>query len=231
MNVLFILANYKLEFAVIAVLIGAIAAIPYIQTMWRGHRPPYTTYFGWLLIGVTGFIFHYQAIDAEDAKWSAFLPALYIVIPAVYIGLLVYLKAGWELNRRDKICLSGIVLCWMVWVVAHLSGVSAIAVPLLALVATDIFSTWPILEDALRGKESGHKNRISWSLTAISTIAGVFAVAEPWSSEMIYPGYLMIMMSAICYFSLVRRQMVQRPAPWAPRRTQVPRNRQPVPGQ
>ena len=110
---------HKREFALFFVVVGAIAAVPYIYTIFKGHRPPYSTYLGWLLIGSTGFIFHYQAISAENEKWSAFLPALYIFIPLTYLLLLVFLRAKWELDRRDKACPTGIALCWVVWVISH----------------------------------------------------------------------------------------------------------------
>lgn len=222
MNFGFTFASYKSEFAIASVLIGAISAIPYLKSMWNGHRPPYTTYLGWLLIGTTGFIFHYQAIKPSDEKWSALLPALYIFIPLVYITLLIALKAIWKLDTRDMVCLSGILLCWLVWVIAHLLGISTMTVPLIALVATDAFSSWPILQNAWKGEESERENQIAWSLAAISVVAGVVAVADPFSAEMIYPAYLMVLMSAICLFSLFSsmwaKKPIHTPAPWAPKR-------------
>ena len=74
--------------------------------------------------------------------------------------------------------------------------------PLFALVATDAFASWPLLQDEFRGEESKPMNVLSWTLTAASTLAGVMAVAEPQSVEVIYPGYLLIMMGTIWICSL-----------------------------
>lgn len=194
--------EFKLGFATLSVALGSLATIPYIVSILNGHRPPYSTYLGWLLIGVTGFIFHYQAISAEDDKWSAFLPALYILIPLTYLLLLAFLRAQWKLDTRDKASLIGIVVCWVVWVASHLSGLSHPIVPLVALVTTDAFASWPLLQDASRGEESKPMNVASWTLTLGSVACGVVAVADPWSAEMVYPGYLLVMMGGIWLCSM-----------------------------
>ena len=194
--------EFKLGFATLSVALGLLAAIPYIISILKGHRPPYSTYVGWLLIGVTGFIFHYQAISAEDDKWSAFLPALYILIPLTYLLLLIFLGAQWKLDTRDKVSLTGIAVCWLVWMASHFSGVSNPAVPLVALVATDAFASWPLLQDAGRGQESKPMNVASWTLTLGSVGCGVVAVADPLSAEMVYPGYLLVMMGGIWLCSM-----------------------------
>ena len=194
---------HKREFALFFVVVGAIAAVPYIYTIFKGHRPPYSTYLGWLLIGSTGFIFHYQAISAENEKWSAFLPALYIFIPLTYLLLLVFLRAKWEHDRRDKACPTGIALCWVVWVTSHFSSISNPLMPLVALVATDAFASWPLLQDASRGAESKPLNVVSWTLAFLSVASGLLAVADPRSSELIYPGYLFMIMGGIWAGSLI----------------------------
>ena len=194
--------DLKFEFATFSVVVGALAALPYIYAIIKGHRPPYSTYLGWLFIGSTGFVFHYQTIGAGDYKWSAFLPALYILIPLTYLLLLVFLKAKWEMDARDKTCLGGVAVCWIVWVASHFAGLSNPAVPILALVATDAFASWPLLQDASRGEESKPMNVVAWSLAFVSVAAGVFAVADFRSAEIIYPGYLFLLMGSIWVFSL-----------------------------
>ena len=194
--------EFKLGFATASVALGSLAAIPYIFAILRGHRPPYSTCLGWLLIGMTGFIFHFQAISVEDDKWSAFLPALYILIPLTYLVLLIFLRARWKLDTRDKVSLFGIAVCWLVWVVTHFSGFSSPVIPLVALASTDAFASWPLLQDASRGEESKPMNVLSWTLTLGSVACGVIAVADPWSAEIVYPGYLLIMMGSIWLCSM-----------------------------
>lgn len=190
--------------AVTSVIVGTLANIPYVIVILKGHRPPYTTYLGWSLIGVMGFIFHFQAIDASNDKWSALFPGLFAIIPLAYLCLLVSLGAQWQLDTRDKICLTLVLASGTVWAASHLTGFGTVTLPLLALVSTDTFSSWPILQNAWRGAESMTLNRVSWFLTMVSSAFGASSVAAPFTAEMIYPGYLSVMMAAIFFCSLRR---------------------------
>ena len=209
MEVLSILETSKAAFAIVAFLLGLFAGVPYHVAILQGHRPPYTTYVGWLLLGATGFWFHYQTILPDDPKWSVFLPAAFVFVPLSYLLLLVFLRAGWKLEKRDKVCLGGIFMSWVIWVVTQATIENSgwmILVPLLALVITDAFALWPILQDASRGKESGGMEKISWGMTFASTIFGGLAVEKPLSLEMIYPTYLIITMGLIAacsFFSVL----------------------------
>lgn len=194
----------KEVFAIASLAAGTFANIPYFIVIIKGHRPPYTTYMGWSLIGVMGFFFHFQAIDAANDKWSALFPALFAVVPLAYLFLLVVLGAEWRMDRRDKICLSLILVSGVVWIVSHLAGLGTIILPLVALVTTDAFSSWPILQNAWRGEESMPLNRLSWFLTMASSAFGAASVAAPSTAEMIYPSYLFVMMGAIFVCSLRR---------------------------
>ena len=190
--------------AIASVVTGLIANIPYVIVILRGHRPPYTTYLGWTLIGVLGLLFHVQAIDAMNSKWSALFPALFAIVPLAYLCLLASLGARWYLDGRDKICLGLILASASVWVVSHVAGFGTITFPLIALVATDVFSSWPILQNAWLGEESRPLNRLSWFLTTVSAAFGAGSVAAPASAEMIYPGYLFLMMGVIFLCSFRR---------------------------
>ena len=195
-------ANKEL-LAIASVAVGTLANFPYVIAIIKGHRPPYTTYFGWFMIGIMGFIFHFQSIDAASDKWSALFPALFAAIPFAYLGLLISLGAKWRPDRRDKTCLYLIAVSWTVWVTGHLSGFGTIFLPLLALIATDAFASWPILQNAWRGDESNPLNRVSWFLTTVASALGASAVAAPSTAEMIYPGYLLVMMWAIFMGSIL----------------------------
>ncbi|MES2966230.1 MAG: hypothetical protein V4668_00415 [Patescibacteria group bacterium] len=205
MEVLSIFEDYKLAFGIFALIFGVLAALPYHWAIFEGHRPPYSTYIGWFLLGATGFVFHYQTISPDDAKWSLLLPAVFVVVPLSYLLVLIFLKAGWLLDKRDKICLKGIVISWLIWVVSLLTLPETgylIAVPLTALVITDAFASWPILQDAFKGKESATKTKWSWALTFLSTTCGLLSVENPFSLEVVYPGYLFAMMGMIAACSL-----------------------------
>ena len=205
MEVLSIFENSKAVFAIIAVLLGGCAAIPYLIGIFRGHRPPYSTYIGWLLLGATGFWFHYLTISPDDPKWSVFLPAVFVAVPLTYLAVLIYLRAGWYLDTRDKICLAGIFLSWVIWVITQLTLPETgwlIVVPLTALVITDAFASWPILQDAYHGHESGHMMQWSWGMTFVATIFGCLAVEQPFSLEIAYPFYQLVMMGMMAFCSL-----------------------------
>lgn len=179
----------------------------------QGHRPPYSTYIGWLLLGATGFLFHYQTILPNDPKWSVFLPAAFVAVPLSYLLLLAYLRAGFQLDKRDKICLGGISMSWVIWIISHYTITDSswmILVPLLALVVTDAFALWPILQDAFRGKESGLGEKWSWGMTFVSTIFGGLAVEKPLSLEMIYPTYLFVTMGLIAICSLFSARWLKK---------------------
>ncbi len=205
MEVLSIFEDHKLAFGIFAILFGVLAALPYHWAIIRGHRPPYSTYIGWLLLGVTGFVFHYQAISPDDQKWSLFLPGAFVIVPLSYLLVLVFFKAGWYLDKRDKICLLGIFICWVVWLLLHRelpeTGYLS-ALPLMAFVITDAVASWPILQDAFKGKESATMTKWSWALTFTSTACGLLSVENPFSLEVIYPSYLFAMMGMIAVCSL-----------------------------
>ena len=208
MEVLSIFESSKAAFAIIAVLLGGCAAIPYLVGIFRGHRPPYSTYAGWLLLGATGFYFHYQTISPEAPKWSVYLPGVFVAIPLTYLLVLMYLRAGWHLDRRDKICLAGIFFSWVIWILSEKSLPETgwmMAVPLAAFIITDAFASWPILQDAYRGHESGRMMQWSWGMTFLATIFGCLAVNEPISLEIVYPVYQLAMMGMIAICSLGSR--------------------------
>lgn len=215
MEALSIIEASKPAFAISGFLLGASAGIPYAVAITTGHRPPYSTYVGWLLLGATGFWFHYQTILPTDPKWSVFLPAAFVLVPFSYLFLLFCLQAGWNLDKRDKICLSGILFSWVIWVLAQIylpeSG-WMIVVPLMALLVTDAFATWPILQDAYRGKESGPLQKLSWGMTFASTIFGGLAVEKPASLEMVYPGYLLVMMGLLAACSIFSSRWINKEA-------------------
>lgn len=227
--------SHKKEFAITAACIGLISSVPYIWAIWNSHRPPYTTYLGWLLIGSTGFVFHYLAIPTGHSKWSALLPAVNILIPLVYVSLLICLKARWKLEKRDKWCLSAVGVSWCVWVVTDLTnithGSSGMLVPLTALIATDVFASIPIYQNARKGLESKFWNKVSWSLGLLSTLCGLASVGDYTSLEVMYPTYLVVMLTAIALSSVTKtfpKVFVTVPAEWAPRR--VSPSRSPVRG-
>jgi hypothetical protein len=147
--------------------------------------------------------------SSTDPKWSVFLPAVFVVVPLSYLIVLFYLKSGWGLDRRDKACLAGVGICWLVWVVAELKFANSdwlIALPLFALVATDAFASWPLLQNAYRGQESQKAVRWSWGLTFAATVFGILSVGDLGSLEVVYPGYLCLMMGSIAYFSFSHRE-------------------------
>ena len=180
-------------------------AAPYLFAIVRGHRPPYATYIGWLLIGATAFFLHWNAIPEGHDRWSALLPAAYIVIPASYLLILLLYRAPITFSRRDTISIVGVVVTWVIWVAAQNAGERALAVSLMALIMTDFFASWPILDDARRGYESKNANRASWALSAISAFLGVLAVSEAASLEITYPLYLLSLMATIFAFSLAKQ--------------------------
>lgn len=203
--VLFILESNKSAFAYAAFLLGALAAPFYHHALITGHRPPYSTYIGWLLLGVSGFWFHWQTILPDDPKWSAFGPLVFIVVPLSYLILLYCLGAKWELDGRDKRCLSGVAVCWAVWIIGELTISTEswfILLPMGFLIVTDVLASWPILQDAYRGEEGKWQMKCSWGLTALSAMCGALAVEKPFSKEMVYPSYLLIMMVIIASCSL-----------------------------
>ena len=208
MEVLSIFESSKAVLAIAAVLFGGCAAIPYLVGIFQGHRPPYSTYLGWFLLGATGFWFHYLTILPEDPKWSVYLPAVFVAIPLTYLLVLIYLRAGWHLDRRDKLCLTGIFISWVIWVASELYLPNTgwmMGVPLAAFVITDAFASWPILQDAYRGHESGRMMKWSWGMTFVATIFGCLAVDKPFSLEIVYPVYQLTMMGMMAICSLGSR--------------------------
>lgn len=214
MEVLSIFINSVAVYAIIASLLGVSAAIPYLMGIFQGHRPPYSTYFGWFILGATGFWFHYITIPPEAAKWSVYLPAVFVVIPLTYLIVLYYLGAKWQLDKRDKICLTGIMISWVIYVLSkyYLSETGwLMVVPLAAYIVTDAFASWPILQDAYRGHESGRKMQWSWGMTFVATIFGCMAVGQMFSLEMVYPAYQLLNMGMMAICSLGSKYWLKIP--------------------
>ena len=186
--------------------IGLTAAVPYVISIIRGHRPPYTTYVSWLLIGVTALVFHYQTIDPLDEKWSTFVILAFAMIPAIYITLLVALGSKWVLDSRDRLVLMAVLFCWIGWVAVSLFLDNQRALPVVLLILTEGFATWPILQNALRGEESALPNQISWNMTALSAWLSLASIANYNSAELLYPLYITAAMSTLAWASIFCRK-------------------------
>lgn len=209
MEVLSILKPWLANTSVVFAIAGSII---YMIALYVGHRPAWSSFVAWFFIGTTGFWFHLETIATDETSLSAYLPATFAFIPLMYIIFLYLLKAEWKLETRDIWCLAAAAVCWMVWVVTHAifgkAETSVAVIPMMVLVMTDTFSSWPILKSAVAGHENNKLNQWSWGLTAISTICGLGAVGNFASGEIIYPLYLFGMMSTIAFFSLRQKTIV-----------------------
>ena len=93
--------GFQATFGIMSLVIGVAASIPYIKAIIDGHRPPYATYLGWFLIGITAFAFHFGSIPSENAKWSALLPGIFILVPLTYLLLLLKGIGIFSQNKAD----------------------------------------------------------------------------------------------------------------------------------
>lgn len=236
MNVLLNLPRVEL-FAFIAVIFGSFAAIIYVIAIWRGHRPPYTTMIVWQVLGLSLWYFHKQT----DATWSLALIELYAIVPVIYLIELVVLRAKWSMQTRDFTCLGFAALSWCLWLLTKDIDSSlnmAVLFPLVALVCTDAFGSWPIFQDAWQGRE--YNGRYAWLCTLIAVSCELGTVNDYWSYEIILPLYFLGMMGGTALFALFRHPHTEkvvrakyRPAPMARRMQSVdrPLRRRVLPGQ
>ena len=190
-------------FGVLSLVLGVTASVPYMKAIVAGHRPPYATYLGWFFIGITALTFHLGAIPPNNAKWSALLPGIFVLVPLAYILLLLWYRAPMNLSKRDTISLLGVAICWAIWVTSHGRNGETSLASLAALLATDLFASWPILDDARKGMESGRATRVAWFIASISAGMGLLAVSSLLSLEAVYPSYLFILMSSIFLLSVI----------------------------
>lgn len=203
-------------FTCIAVIFGSIAAIIYVKEIWEGHQPPYTTILVWLILGLSLLYFH----GKTEATWSLALLVVYAVVPAIYLVELTLLKVRWSMKKRDMICLTLALLFWIIWLLTENledSSNSAVWIPLVALVCTDAFGSWPILQNSWQGKE--FEGRISWLCTLVAVSAELGTVNNFASPEIVLPVYFFVMMGGTALCALFRRTARYTPAPWAPGHT------------
>jgi hypothetical protein len=200
--------SYILDPSVLSA-VFAFAAVPfYFVSIWRdNHRPPYIAYLGWFIIASTAVWFQYNAVmKAGYGYGSLYLLIAFAIIPGLCLAFLFYLGSTGSLDKRDKCILGLIGVSWLVWLLTgNDSNYEWLAMG--ALIATDTFSTIPMVESAYKGNESKILTRISWSLTFISTIFGLMTVQGNLMSLVgIYPCYIFIMMGVIAGLALVRSQ-------------------------
>lgn len=199
-----VLSYYKLWLAVASVLIGGLAAAPYMVSILIGKtQPPYSTYIGWSLIGITATFFQIQAVQAGENLWSVIPVAAFGGISLTILTIMFKARVPWTCEARDKISFLGIGVSWLVWVTTHYWGSSSLLVlPLLALAMTDGFSSWPTFQDCRLGKQSSPLERTSWTMTAIAALCGLAAVAEFGTLEVFIPLYVAFYMCAIAAASI-----------------------------
>ena len=208
-----VLFNHAIRtvFASVALVLCLAATFPYRSEIRLGNeKPSYLTYIGWTLAGVTQFFIHLITIGPEEDKLSLIFLAGFAAAPAWV--LVTMIRAGVPFKseeadsdtKRDVISYAMLGLCWLAWVITRVAnmGPQWSFVPYILLATTDLISSWPMFKMCLAGKESGAPQRISWSMTAMSTILELFTVGNPWSEEMFIPGYLSVYMCAIAAASL-----------------------------
>lgn len=198
----------------IAIIFGSIAALIYVKEIWKGHKPPYTTIIVWLILGLSLLYFH----GKTEATWSLALLVVYAVVPAIYLIELCYLKVKWSMQKRDMLCLLLAGLSWMIWLFTKKledSSNLTVWIPLLALVSTDAFGSWPIFQNAWQGKE--FEGRFSWLCTLVAVSAELGTINNYKSPEVLLPAYFFVMMGGTALCALFRRTIRYTPAPWAPK--------------
>ena len=211
--------SYKLLFAITAVALAIAAMVPYILSIKAGEtKPPYSTYLGWTLIGVTMTLFQIQAVQAGESLWSVIPIAAFAVISLTILVTMIKARVKWTWESRDRISFLGIGVCWAIWVSTHYFGdVTGLTtwldegqallfialLPSVALALTDGFSSWPTFVQCLRGQQSGKAERWSWTLTALSSLFGLASVAEFQTTEIFIPLYVTCYMCAIAAASLL----------------------------
>ena len=202
-------------FAFFAVIFGTIAAVLYVITIWQGHQPPYTTLIVWFVLGLS--LLYFQG--KTEATWSIALLVIYAFIPIIYLVELIYLRVKWTMQRRDILCLVLAGLSWGMWFLTKDLTDSVnldILIPLIALVCTDAFGSWPILQDAWNGKE--FEGRLAWLCTLIAVSFELGTVNNYQSAEVILPSYFIVMMGGTALCAMFCRMAPYVPAPWATRK-------------
>jgi hypothetical protein len=126
-------------------------------------------------------------------------------VPLWYLALLVFLKAKWEIDRLECVCLTGAGASWLIWVLSHKFGGGLLGetLPLFAIVVVDGTGSVPTIRRAWRGFE--FENAFSWLITGLATSAELFAIDNWQSAEAIYPTYLAVAMGMIAVFANIRK--------------------------
>ncbi len=190
----------------VSLILGWVAILPVIREVWTHQTElPYATYLGWSLVGVTQIFLHWQ-VTAEGGLASLVFVAGTAAIPLTILLLIAISGTKWQWEKRDKMVYGAILICWLLWLSLNGSeGVRLEILPLIVLMMTDGISSWPILREAWQGKLGSLGFRVSWSLTALSTILGLLSVERKDTLEVFIPAYLCLYMSAIAVLSLTRR--------------------------
>lgn len=170
-----------------------------IYRLTERTKPNRVTWFIWTFVGAIT-VTSYYAAGATDTVW---VPAILTLEYAVTAILSIWYGEGgsWRQEkkqmRRDVFCLLGAVISAIAWWWFETPEIA-----LFATIAIDSFGAFPTIVKAYKAPQT--ENKLSWTLTALSSVINMLAVEWRWEVSTItiaaYPLYMLIANSMIASF-------------------------------
>ena len=185
----------------IAGIISFGAYLIYIISIFRGKtKPSRSTWWILTLVGILIFATSYS-LEATESMW---IQISYIVGPLFIAILSIFPKFGYKegLLPVDKICLSGAVVCAMIWLIFNSPFVAFIG-----SIIVDFIGLIPTIKKAYTDPEQ--ESPVAWSIETFASILNAIGITVWFSlaeKDWIYALYLTLINGFIA--SLLLRRFI-----------------------
>lgn len=166
---------------IIAGVIGAVGAIPYVADTLRGRtRPNRATWTVYAVVGSCAVVSSFAA----GGTWSLLVGVAYALGPmAILLASIRHGEGGW--NPLDRWCLLGAAAGLAAW---WFTGDPRVGVWLHT--GVDALGTLPTWVKAWR--DPAHENRRAWTIYAVGSTLNLFAIAQWTVGEAVYAVWLVV---------------------------------------
>lgn len=192
--------NLKEGLGIIAGIIALLAYVIYIISIFRGKsKPNRATWWIWAFMGLV-LALSYKFSGAENTVWVPyveFLGPLSIAILSVKYG------EGGLKDRTDLLCLFGVVISVILWIVFDS--------PLVALItnlAIDSFAIIPTIKKSYLRPEG--EDFWAWFGTGLADTLNLFAVEKFTFAILLYPIYMLVSDLIIICILFLRKKGIMK---------------------
>lgn len=150
-----------------------LAFIPYNIHLARGGESVWVSWLVWCLLDTSTLV---GMVAKEAANWQIIAAVIGGWITFSFVFVVSPKWGGWEkVEKRDKLCLVGATLGFVLWLAADASW------GIMAFMVTLLIGSWPIVQETW--KHPGQESFLAWCLflaSCVFTVAGI-AAEKTWT--------------------------------------------------